>query len=125
MTLTADPEAVAHWQSQLNAALADHPAAEEALIAAKAKCDAACADAQAAVAESPSEENRFAEEAVHLSHKAELEAAYARFGAVGTAELNLKRARYGLPPTGASNPAPAGVTEVAADIVVASEVAPT
>ena len=119
--MPTDPEQVARWESQLDTALADHDDAEEALVAAKARCDTACADAQAAVADDPSEDHRFAEELVHQSHKAELEAAYARFGAPATAELNLKRARYGLPPVG-SNPA-SGVTDISASIAVNSDLA--
>lgn len=124
MTITADPAQVAYWESQLGSALATHDDAEERLIAAKGRCDAACADAQAAVAAEPTEDHTLAEEATHEAHRAELEAAYAEFGKVGVAELNLKRARYGLPPKGASNPAPAGVTQIAADIAVAAEVNP-
>jgi hypothetical protein len=123
MTITADPEQIATWQAQLDAALADHDAAEEALVAAKAKCDAACADAQAAVDAEPTEPNQLAEEVAHEAHRAELEAAYARFGAVAVAETNLKRAKVGLPPRG-SNPAAAGVTPIEAHIEVAADVAP-
>ncbi len=124
MPVTADPEQVAYWESKLDAALADHDAAEEALIVAKASCDAACADAQAAVAEEPTEDNHFAEEAAHEPHRPALVAAYVRFGAPATAELNLKRAKHGLAPRGASNPASPGVTEIDASVAVYSEVAP-
>lgn len=120
-----DPEAVAHWEAQLASALADHDDAEAALVMAKAACDEACASAQAAVADEPSEANVLTEEATHLAHKGPLDGAYARFGAVATAELNLKRARFGLPPVGA-NPAPAGeVTPIEANVLVSGEVAPS
>lgn len=125
MPLTVDPEAIAHWEGELAAAIADHPAAEEALKVAKGACDDACAVLQALVASDPSPENIMAEEAAHLDHRASLEGAFARFGKVAVAELNLKRAHFGLPPAG-PNPAPAGeTTPVVADVVVSGEVAPS
>lgn len=144
-----DPQAITFWEAELADALTSHDKAEQVLIAAKARCDAECAgkrlvDAVQAVV--PAEEWEavahagvtaagrpylspdvwesavFAEEAAHLPHKASLEAAYAEFGRVATAELNLKRARFGLPPVG-SNPA-SGTTPIGADVAVASEVSP-
>jgi hypothetical protein len=123
MTITADPEKVAAWQAELDSALASHDDAEEVLVATKAKCDVACADAQSAVADKPSEENRSLEEVAHQAHKAEIQAAYAEFGRVAVAERNLKRARYGLDPEGSSNPATPGVvTPIEAHIEAASDV---
>jgi hypothetical protein len=121
-----DPQQIAEnvsmWENELTRANADHDPAEEALIALKLQCAAECAEAQAAVAEDPSEDNRFKEEAVHLSHGPQLAAAYARFGAVASAEFNLKRARYGLPPVG-SNPASPGVNPLTLDVVAQGDVA--
>jgi hypothetical protein len=124
MPITADPEAVAYWGNYLDAALASHGDAEEALMAAKLVCDLACTEAQVAAAVDPSEENRLAEEAAHQAHKAQLAAAYSVFGHVAVGERNLKRARVGLPAEGASAPASSGLTEVSAAVEVASEITP-
>lgn len=122
--MPADPEAVAYWEQQLTDALASHDDDEAVLAAAKAACDAACAEAQVAVLAEPSEDNHMREELAHQTHKAQLEAAYRNFGRAAVAERNLKRARFGLSPEGASNPATPGVvTPIEAHIEASAEVA--